>query len=166
MYIMGDNDKHQLQNVGVEKAMAAAQKHQVGVAFPEFKAPGKLTEFNDLHKAEGLDAVRAQVENALRQSMEQSRQQAAAGVKARLGAGVELQAPRWDTRHTGEVLGVTGYHPTQATSRNAAVLHTVADLDRRPKLGKVATIQYRDGRGTVLSLSRAVEQVKQQQLER
>lgn len=144
--------------------MAAAQKHQVGVAFSEFKAPGKLTDFDDLHKAEGLDAVRAQVEKALGQSMEQSRQQAAAIAKAQLGAGVELQSPGRETRHTGEVLGVSGYHATQATGRNAAVVHTVADLDRRPEPGKLATIQYRDGRGTVQE--RAVEQTKQRQLER
>ena len=164
IYIMGDNDKHAQQNVGVEKAMAAAQKHQVGVAFPEFKAGGKLTDFNDLHKAEGLAAVKAQVEAALGQSMSQSRQQAAGIAKAQLGDGVEVGVPGQNTRHTGEVLGVTGYHATQATGRNAAVVHAVADLDQRPEPGKVATIQYRDGRGKVQD--RAVEQQKQQQLQR
>jgi antirestriction protein ArdC/phage/plasmid primase-like uncharacterized protein len=164
IYIMGDNDKHAQQNVGVEKAMAAAQKHQVGVAFPEFREAGKLTDFNDLHKAEGLEAVKAQVDKALAQSMEQSRQQAAGIAKAQLGDGVDVKAPGQNTRHTGEVLGVTGYHATQATGRSAAVVHAVADLDQRPEPGKVATIQYRDGRGKVQD--RAVEQQKQQQLQR
>ncbi len=164
IYIMGDNDKHQQQNVGVEKAMAAAERHQVGVAFPQFQAPGKLTDFNDLHQAEGLGAVKGQVEQALAQSMEQSRAQAAGIARAQLGGNVELQTPGPATRHTGEVLGVTGYHATQATGRNAAVVHTVADLDQRPEPGKVATIQYRDGRGQVQD--RSVDQQRKQELQR
>ena len=73
VYIMGDNDRSQQPNVGFDKAMAAAQKHQVGVAFPQFQEPGKLSDFNDLHAKEGLGAVKAQVEKATSLSMEQSR---------------------------------------------------------------------------------------------
>jgi phage/plasmid primase-like uncharacterized protein len=72
IYIMGDNDQHAQTNVGVEKALAAAQKHNVGVAFPEFEAPDKLSDFNDLHVLAGLAAVKAQVEKALSVSMQQS----------------------------------------------------------------------------------------------
>lgn len=161
IYIMGDNDKHSQQNVGVEKAMAAAQKHQVGVAFPEFQAAGKLTDFNDLHAKEGLATVKAQVDKALGMSMQESREQAATIARQQLGNGVEVKDAGPNTRHTGEVLGVTGYHATQATGRNAAVVHAVADLDQRPTPGKVATIQYRDGRGKVQD--RPVEPQKQLQ---
>jgi len=114
IFIMGDNDKHQQHNVGVDKALAAAQKHQVGVAFPEFKTEGKLTDFNDLHVKEGLAVVKAQVEKALDQSMEQSRGTAVAVAKhvavakQQLGDGVDVKNPGPNTRHTGEVLGVAG----------------------------------------------------------
>lgn len=77
IYIMGDNDRDQQPNVGFDKAMAAAQKHQVGVAFPAFQEAGKLSDFNDLHAKEGLGAVKAQVNNATSQTMERSRELAA-----------------------------------------------------------------------------------------
>jgi phage/plasmid primase-like uncharacterized protein len=51
-------------NVGVEKAKAAAEKVNGKVKIPIFTAKEKakgLTDFNDLHKARGLDAVRRQV---------------------------------------------------------------------------------------------------------
>jgi putative DNA primase/helicase len=158
---MGDNDKHAQQNVGVEKAMAAAQKHQVGVAFPEFTAPGKLSDFNDLHVKEGLPAVKAQVEKALGQTMEASREQAAGVARQQLGEGAEVKQPGPNTRHTGEVLGVNSYHATQATGKKAAVVHQVQDLDKLPVPGQVATIQYRQGRGQVAEKS--VDQQKQLQ---
>lgn len=71
--IMGDNDRTQEPNVGYEKAMAAAQKHGVAVAFPQFHKPGKSSDFNDLHAIEGLQAVRAQVDKALGPNTEQAR---------------------------------------------------------------------------------------------
>jgi phage/plasmid primase-like uncharacterized protein len=50
-------------NVGVEKAKLAARKVNGKVKVPTFtdreKAQG-LTDFNDLHKARGLEAVRRQ----------------------------------------------------------------------------------------------------------
>lgn len=161
IYIMGDNDKHQQQNVGVEKAMAAAEKHQVGVAFPAFKAEGKLSDFNDLHQKEGIGEVKAQVEKALSVSMEKSRSDAETIAKQQLGDAAEVKSPGSNTRHTGEVLGVSTYHATQSTGRNAAVVHAVADLDQRPSPGKVATIQYKDGKGKVQD--RSVEPQKQLQ---
>jgi len=171
IFIMGDNDKHQQHNVGVDKALAAAQKHQVGVAFPEFKTEGKLTDFNDLHVKEGLAVVKAQVEKALDQSMEQSRGTAVAVAKQQLGDGVDVKNPGPNTRHTGEVLGVSGYHATQAAGKNAqaagknaAVVHEVKNLDKQPTPGQVATIQYQDGKGKVVDRSK--DQQKQQQLQR
>ncbi|MEO8923165.1 MAG: LPD7 domain-containing protein, partial [Caldimonas sp.] len=63
--IMGDDDIGQQPNVGYDKATAAGRKHGVGVAFPTFQEPGKLSDFNDLHMKEGLGAVRTQVESAV-----------------------------------------------------------------------------------------------------
>ena len=76
----------------------------------------------------------------------------------RLGIEAQVVRPSEATRHTGEVLGVTDYHATHATGRSLAVVHPLAALDKRPKPGTVATIQYRDGRGQV--------QEKQQKLKR
>lgn len=161
IYIMGDNDKHSQQNVGVEKSMTAAQKHQVGVAFPEIRAAGRFTDFNDLHATEGLSEVKAQVDKAMGLSMQESREQATMLARQQLGNGVEVKDAGPCTRHTGEVLGVTGYHATQATGRNAAVVHAMSDLDQRPTPGKLATIQYRDGHGKVQD--RSIEPQKQMQ---
>ncbi len=164
IFIMGDNDKHAQQNVGVEKATAAAQKHQVGVAFPEFKVAGKLSDFNDLHVHEGLPAVKAQVEKALGQAVEQSRERATGVARQQLGEGAEVKQPGPNTRHTGEVLGVEGYHATQATSKRAAVVHQVRDLEKVPTPGQVVTVQYKNGRGQVAD--KEAEQQKQKQLSR
>jgi putative DNA primase/helicase len=162
IFIAGDNDKHQEQNVGFEKAMAAAQKHQVGVAFPNFSTEGKLTDFNDLHQREGSAVVKAQIESALGQSMEQSRVAATQLAKMQLGEGVEVASAGLNSRHTGEVLGVGGYHAAQSVGGNAAVVHEVKNLDKLPLPGKVATIQYQDGRGQVVAKPLAQEK----QLER
>jgi phage/plasmid primase-like uncharacterized protein len=161
IYIMGDNDKHSQQNVGVDKALAASQKHQVGVAFPEFKTAEKLTDFNDLHANEGLAMVKAQVDKALGLTMKESREKAATIARQQMESGVEVNNAGPGSRHTGEVLGLTGYHATQSTGRNAAMVHAVADLNVRPTPGKVATIQYLDGRGKVQD--RTVEPAKQLQ---
>jgi phage/plasmid primase-like uncharacterized protein len=73
LFVMGDDDHRQKVNVGFEKALGAAQKHQVGVAFPAFEVKHGLSDFNDLHAAQGLAAVKAQVEAVVGMTMEQSR---------------------------------------------------------------------------------------------
>lgn len=50
-------------NPGQEKAHAAAQEHGVAVATPDFRdLSGHPTDFNDLHKLEGADEVRRQLQ--------------------------------------------------------------------------------------------------------
>lgn len=66
--VLGDDDrlvKEPVVNPGVNKALQVAQKHDVGLVIPTFTNQGKLTDFNDLHQAEGLQAVKAQVNEAL-----------------------------------------------------------------------------------------------------
>jgi antirestriction protein ArdC/phage/plasmid primase-like uncharacterized protein len=74
LYIMADNDGQKEQNVGLTKAIAAAEKHAVGVGLPQFTAAGKLTDFNDLQVAEGKTAVADQVSRTLFLTMAESRQ--------------------------------------------------------------------------------------------
>jgi len=76
IYVMGDDDHRQQVNVGVDKALAAARKHGVGVALPEFQVKHGLSDFNDLHGAEGLAQVKAQVDKTVGQTMAQTREQA------------------------------------------------------------------------------------------
>jgi hypothetical protein len=81
--------------------------------------------------------------------MQSSREQAAALAKQQIGSSVVVQEHGANTRHTGQVVGVTGYHAAQSVGGNAAVIHTVAKLDQVPAVGKTATIQYQNGRGKV-----------------
>ena len=91
MYVMGDDDHRQKVNVGVEKALGAAEKHQVGVAFPAFEVKHGLSDFNDLHATQGLQAVKAQVEATIGMTMEQSRD--AANLKVAATQGLEGVPP-------------------------------------------------------------------------
>lgn len=150
------------KNAGLTKANEAAKKHEVGVIVPVFSTGGKLTDFNDLHVSEGLATVKQQIEQGVSLSMEQSRQKAEQLAKERLGQAAEVKAPGENTRHTGTVLGVSGYHAAQATSTNVATIHQVKDLETVPAAGKVATIQYQNGRGKVAEKS----QEKQKDLQR
>jgi phage/plasmid primase-like uncharacterized protein len=70
--ICGDDDKWTKRhdgtpwNTGRIKAEAAAKEVNGISVFPEFKnLESKYTDFNDLHKAEGVEEVRAQVSRAL-----------------------------------------------------------------------------------------------------
>lgn len=63
-----DNDaftkatKHQPKNPGVTLAQAAAKQIQAKVIYPTFQTPNKAhTDFNDLHQAESLEVVKAQL---------------------------------------------------------------------------------------------------------
>jgi len=141
------------KNAGLTKANEAAQKHEVGVIVPVFSTAGRLTDFNDLHVSEGLAVVKQQIEHGVSLSMEQSRQTAEQLAKARLGSNAEVKVPGDNTRHTGTVLGVSGYHAAQATSTAVATIHQVKDLETVPAAGEVATIQYKDGRGKVTAKS-------------
>ncbi|MBI9112365.1 zincin-like metallopeptidase domain-containing protein [Maridesulfovibrio ferrireducens] len=62
--LMADNDYHLIENVGVKKAEAAAKAVNGIVLIPKFseqERTQKLTDFNDLHKSSGLDAVKKQL---------------------------------------------------------------------------------------------------------
>jgi len=63
--IAGDDDRWKTTNTGREKAEEAAQKYACSFVFPEFKnvpTESKPTDFNDLHVLEGLDTVKAQLQ--------------------------------------------------------------------------------------------------------
>lgn len=74
--ICADNDQHKENNVGLEYAQKATQAVNGKLAVPMFTAEEKaqkLTDFNDLHKSQGLEAVKRQVSQA--KSLIQNKQQ-------------------------------------------------------------------------------------------
>lgn len=65
--ICADNDQHKENNVGLEYAQKAALAVGGKLAVPQFtdeEKAQKLTDFNDLHKSQGLEAVKRQVSQA------------------------------------------------------------------------------------------------------
>ena len=68
LLVCGDDDaateQRTSRNPGREKAEAAARAVHGGVVFPQ-GLPEGASDFNDLHRAQGLDAVRGQVEAAV-----------------------------------------------------------------------------------------------------
>jgi putative DNA primase/helicase len=71
MVFLGDDDRHlppKLPNAGREKAEQAAKAVSGWAMFPRFTAAERgsaYTDWNDLHRARGLTAVKRQVEAAL-----------------------------------------------------------------------------------------------------
>ncbi|HFQ7030015.1 TPA: LPD7 domain-containing protein [Yersinia enterocolitica] len=70
-YFLADNDIYKTENVGLAKATEAAALTDGFVALPKFSSPHEgLTDFNDLHAADGLAAVKQQVEAVITQHSE------------------------------------------------------------------------------------------------
>lgn len=75
--VCADNDRYKDNNVGLECAKKAALAVNGKLAVPQFtkeEQARKLTDFNDLHKAQGLDAVTRQVSQARSLTQKQSKQ--------------------------------------------------------------------------------------------
>jgi putative DNA primase/helicase len=67
LVVCTDDDFETSGNPSLTKAKKAAQAVSAGLAIPKFKDQEKRgTDFNDLHKIEGLEAVRLQIIEALR----------------------------------------------------------------------------------------------------
>ena len=75
--VCADNDRYKDNNVGLECAKKAALAVGGKLAVPQFtkeEQARKLTDFNDLHKAQGLEAVKRQVSQARSLTQKQSKQ--------------------------------------------------------------------------------------------
>jgi putative DNA primase/helicase len=153
IHIMGDDDRFNRENTGASKALEAAEKHQVGWALPKFSKEGKLTDFNDLHASEGLDAVKRQVEESINRTLMDSKLVAKAAVETKLNNGgvteIVEKSVGDNTRHTGPFASVGSYHATQLVAKNEYVVHEIAKMDKRPGVDQEATVQYKNGRGTI-----------------
>jgi putative DNA primase/helicase len=68
LIIAGDDDRWREKNIGRDKAEEAAHKFGCRVVFPKFiNTDTKPTDWNDLHCLEGLDQVRSQLQEALKE---------------------------------------------------------------------------------------------------
>jgi putative DNA primase/helicase len=133
-----------INNVGREKALAAAAAHGAIAIFPVFASmEGRPTDFNDLHAREGLSEVHRQVEEGMRREMPE------AVAQKTMGSDVTVVEPTLSGRYTGTVLGNTNDHTVQDIGRMTAVAHDRRKLDVVPGEGTKAQIVYSDGRGTV-----------------
>ncbi|ATQ73578.1 hypothetical protein CR152_02950 [Massilia violaceinigra] len=146
VHIMADH-------AGVEKATAAAEKHQVGIAFPESKTAGKMADFNELHVREGLPAVKDQVDKALARSVDHSLEQATTAARAQRGDSAEVRTAAADSKHTGPVTAMTSYHAVQAVGEKAFIAHELRDLPGIPVQDKPILIAYHDGRAQMSDMA-------------
>lgn len=64
LIIAGDDDHHRADNPGRAHATLAAKKVRAQAVFPRFEEPLDKSDFNDLHKAQSLEAVKEQLGQA------------------------------------------------------------------------------------------------------
>lgn len=139
-----------INNVGREKALQAAELHGAVAAFPEFAAHvSGLSDFNDLHNKQGLDALREQVSAAVERALQGRTPEQCA--KAALGDNVVLKEPQDKKQYVGPVIANTATHSVQDIGKRTAVPHGLSTLNRVPEVGVSAKIVYEDGRGTVVN---------------
>lgn len=147
-----------VNNVGREKAWEAARKYGAKVVAPVFSTQEAtedrgLTDFNDLHKDEGLDQVRTQI--AAVADLGRAKGVAVEAAKASIGESVTVTDPRDNQRYVGPVVANAGLHAVQDVGRQTAVAHPIAKLDRVPAVGATARIEYEQGRGKVMETAPA-----------
>lgn len=149
-----------INNVGREKALAAAGAHKAMTVFPVFTSlDGGPSDFNDLHVREGLDQVCQQLAPAIQHARSAARS-AEQVAKEALGADAVVVQPKDNSRYVGPVLGNTESHAVQDVGRRTAVAHDLGKLDRAPAVGKSARITYQDGRGVVHEAGQGHSQAK------
>lgn len=57
-------------------------------------------------------------------------------------------------RYVGPILSLSNTVVQQDVGRGQSVFHEAGKIDRTPEIGKVCTIQYKDGKGTVIAKDR------------
>lgn len=143
----------QIVNLGREKALAAAEKHDAKVAFPVFQSlEGRPTDFNDLQAREGRAAVRRQVGRAMMLERPEKPPVERTWVdvaRDTMGESTVVKPAAANQQYVGAVVGKTSAHAVQDVGRSTAVAHQLDKLDQVPQVGQRAKIVYQDGRGSV-----------------
>lgn len=156
IFIAADNDRGKEHNVGLEHAAIAAEKHQVGVIYPDMLG-AKGSDFNDLAAVHGLSEVKNQVEAGIAKTMGVSRHDVEGLVKAHMGDKVQAVEPKENGKYSGTSLGSIGYHSAQQTGKSQAVIHKVADLNQVPKPNKDVSVNYHQGKGVVRPAAKDID---------
>lgn len=85
--VAGDNNQWRDSNCGVTKATEAAKAIKAKLVLPQFRdVSGKPTDFNDLHRLEGVETVGTQINAAIQ--MQPNEQDLEAYVKAAAVGGI------------------------------------------------------------------------------
>ena len=144
LVICGDDDRATAartgNNPGQQKATAAAQAVQGLAVFPQDLPEGK-SDFNDLHQAAGLDAVRTTVQSAIDAHQAAAAAQAATALAAAPTKGTTPTAPNKATKSTKPQAaqpGATGTAPQAMayepfTVDDSGVWFNGADTDGKRK---------------------------------
>lgn len=137
-----------INNVGREKATAVAEKLQGHAVFPCFSdSVLGQSDFNDLHKAAGLNVVREQVGAVVERAIALRTPEGC--VKALIGEHGVLAQAQENRRYVGTVIANTAAHSVQELGKSMAVAHQLEKLDTVPPVGKPARIVYEGSRGKV-----------------
>lgn len=127
LILCADDDAKTEGNPGLNKAKEAARTVGGSLAIPDFGAqrPGRATDFNDLHRQAGLDAVRACIERAARVSAGDN-----VPVIFRRLSDVQAQPIRWlwpgrfARGKVSMIAGNPGLGKSQVTASLAAIVTT------------------------------------------
>lgn len=135
-----------MNNVGREKALAAAAMHPNGKAiFPTFASMegAQPTDYNDLHVREGIEAVKAQLGREVELNASQSVEQPTPGAVQ----PYKVFTARADGRYIGKLVAMTEDHITQEIGRGIAVTHLRATVAGVAPIGVAVEVAYAQGRG-------------------
>lgn len=135
-----------LNNVGREKAIAAANAAGGEAIFPKFVSQdGAPTDFNDLHVREGLAEVRRQIGAVVRLEREDRPSPSREAVYTAEAGG----------RYLGKITAIDVEHVTQQIAPGVSVTHARANMPVPPTLGANVVISYFGGKA---SISRPVDE--------
>lgn len=147
--LCADHDQWTKGNPGATKATEAAQAINGALAVPQFKnTEGQPTDFNDLHASEGLEAVRAAINNALTPTVDKKHQ--SSDVLSRCMADIEAKPINWlwyGKIARGKVSMIAG-HPGLGKSQITASLAAIVSTG-----GKWPVDRTKCARGQVVFLS-------------
>lgn len=138
-------------NVGMEKALAAAEAHHAKAVAPSFLDSAAYEkgykDFNDLQVYEGGDRV--QLELAAVVDYVKGRRTVQMFAQEKGYNLIEFVDPEESGRYTGKIVGNVGAHAVQEVGRTEAAAHPIGLLDRVPTVDRPARIQYVGGQGKV-----------------
>ncbi len=144
---MADDDRFGEKNVGMEKAYEAAMALGAGIVAPEFASlEGEPTDFNDLALRQSLGEVKGQAEAGLEAERRRLRAQFAEKAKEAVPEA-KPYFPDWKaSKHFGKaVLRAPGFLAVDS-GKGWVSIHEASRLDRVPKVGQRAMIEYERGR--------------------